>query len=696
MSKRPSAGSSRLSAVDSIHSQLLSECPAAGLGGSRNCQSRKGRLVSGATAWARHSIRRVWAVAQVLVTLSFAAAKADSPETKGLPAIPVIQVDSSRPAPSWAVMQRHLIETMNRAGVEFYRAYTRPDGTLRWKERYEGGMNSSDDAYEGFRGFSLHHILGGSKELDDLHRRAWEGITRQFSRYGQIYREFDSNWDWMHHGEGYVSFYPLGMADPYDERFRDRSIRFAAMYTGEDPEAPNYNAELRLMRASMTGSRGPKMSWTKRDWIPTNANLVYYPLPFDDIPDVHSPTGWINDHPEDDQFGRIVRTMSDRMAKGDVPINLTAAPLIANAFLYTGEEKYRRWITDYLGKWVDLTRRNHGITPDNVGLSGKIGEHMNGNWWGGYYGWKWPRGGTDIVLASLTAAKVAVLLTGEDHWLALPRSQAAVMRERGEVRDGAPMVPVRYDDTRGWHHYLRESAHPYVHFWHVSQSEQDWRQVERLSELARKRGGIQDPDLGWAEFLRGRNPGFPLAAMQNDLLFIQGKLARILNEHGDPETWFDAQWLALEPLPTDNLVRLTIGGLPVHKRGEMLHSYVRYFDPDSRVPGLPQGVAALVTSIDSDSMDLEIVNTNLFETRRVVVQGGAYGEHRITNVRREAANAEQVLAEERSLQEGVTEIEGRYFQIDLEPGAGTTVRIGLDRFVSTPSYEFPWQARGTN
>ena len=116
-------------------------------------------------------------------------------------------------------------------------------------------MNSSDDAYEGFRDFSLHHVLGGSKELDILHRRVWEGITRQFTRYGQIYREFDGNWDWMHHGEGYVSFYPLGMADPHDKVFRDRSIRFAAMYTGEDPEAPNYDSEQRLMRASMTGSR---------------------------------------------------------------------------------------------------------------------------------------------------------------------------------------------------------------------------------------------------------------------------------------------------------------------------------------------------------------------------------------------------------------------------------------------------------
>ena len=139
----------------------------------------------------------------------------------------VIRADVAQTPPAWARLERKLIQTMNRAGEEFVRVYARPDGTLYWKERYEGGMNSSDDAYEEFRGFSLHHALGGSRKLDELHRRVWEGITRQFTRYGQIYREFDSNWDWMHHGEGYVSFYPLGLADPNDERFRERSIRFA-------------------------------------------------------------------------------------------------------------------------------------------------------------------------------------------------------------------------------------------------------------------------------------------------------------------------------------------------------------------------------------------------------------------------------------------------------------------------------------
>ena len=636
-------------------------------------------------------VQAVW----MLLAMAFSqgpspGASSDEP----VPDIPVIRADVPRTAPPWALLERHLIETLDRAGVEFVKAYTLPDGSLRWKERYEGGMNSSDDAYEAFRGFSLHHALGGSRELDTLHRTVWEGITRQFARYGQIYREFDSNWDWMHHGEGYVSLYPLGMTDPHDDTFRERSVRFAAMYTGEDPEAPNYDPGLKLMRASMTGSRGPKMRWTKRDWIPTNANLVYYHLPFDDIPGVDSSTGWINDHPEDDQFGRIVRTMSDRMAKGDVPINLTAVPLIANAFLYTGDEKYRRWILDYLGKWIELTEANSGITPDNVGLSGRIGEHNGGRWWGGYYGWKWPRGGTDIVLATLTAAKVALLMTGEHRWLELPRSQARVMRTRGEVRDGVSMVPVRYDGAREWHHFVPEQAYPYVQLWYMSQTGEDWRQVERIGTLERQRGDLADPDLGWAYFVRGENPQYPVAAFSRDLKVVHRKLARILNEHGDPETWFDAHWLSLDPVPTDNLVRLTIAGLPVHKRGEMLHSLVRYFDLDKRQAGLPQGVAALVTGIAADSVTLELVNTNLFEQRRMVVQGGTYGEHRIKDVTFGPVSPGwtpgSALPDSTTLARQTTTVNGMHFAVDLAPGAGITLEIGLQRYDAKPGYAFPW------
>lgn len=639
----------------------------------------------------------------LILAILFAASwslPAQESEPDDIPDLVVIEADLPRPAPAWALLERHLIETMDRAGAEFVKAYTRHDGTLIWKERYEGGMNSSDDAYEGFRGFSLHHILGGSKKLDELHRHVWEGITRQFTRYGQIYREFDSNWDWMHHGEGYVSFYPFGMADPADRKFRERSVRFAAMYIGEGPEAPNYDPELKIMRAVMNGSRGPKLEWNKRDWIPTNANLVYYPLPFDDIPGVTSSAGWINDHPDDDQFGRIVQTMSDRMAKGDVPINMTSAPLIANAYLYTGDKKYAEWVEDYMGGWIERTKQNNGITPDNVGINGKVGEHNGGHWWGGYYGWKWPRGGIDIVLAGLTGAKVARLLSGGDDWFDLPRSQLDVMRKRAKVENGATLIPIRYDDRNGWHHFVKEPPYAAVNLWAASQREEDWRHVARLADAemnppgTRGAGKLTDPDLGWAYFVRGKNPGFPLEAFRADLEFIAQKMKRILNERGDPETWYDAQWLALEPMPTDNLVRLTIGGLPVHKRGEMLHSRLRYFDAEARQPGLPQGVAALVSRMDGNRLEVQLVNTNVFEQRSMIVQAGAYAEHRFREVTFEAAQeAQSADARPANSLEGeqrTVQVDGPYVRVNLAPGAVTTLQIEMALYTNQPTYAFPW------
>ena len=44
-------------------------------------------------------------------------------------------------------------------------------------------------------------------------------------------------------------------------------------------------------------------------------------------------------------------------------------------------------------------------------------------------------------------------------------------------------------------------------------------------------------------------------------------------------------------------------------------------------PGLPEDVAALVDSLKDDSTSLVLVNLNQSETRTVIVQGGAYGEH---------------------------------------------------------------------
>jgi len=610
-----------------------------------------------------------------------------------------IRCDAQMVPPEWALLERHLIDTLNRAGIEFYNTYVEEDGSVRYKERYEGGMNSSDDLYEGFKGFSLHTTLGGSEELSRLHRQAWEGITRQFTRYGQIYREFDSNWDWMHHGEGYVDFYTLGFVEPNDVLFRDRSVRFAAMFIGEDPEAPNYDPHLKQMRASMTGSRGPKMEWTKRDWIPTNANLVYRHLPFDDIPGVDTTSAWINDHPDNDLFAKVVQVMSDRMAKGDIPLNLTSTPLIANAYFYTGDTKYIQWVKDYINRWEQLTENNNGITPDNVGLSGEVGEYT-GHWWGGYYGWYWVGGGVHIIRAELTSGKVATLLTGDTRWMDLPRSQLAMLRGKGKMTNGELQVPIRHNED-GWHHFRRESPSDYLHLWFMSQSDSDWNEIERLTESQIKsRGHINDQDLEWAQFIKGKNSGFAERALSLELKTVIRKIGFIQKEHGDPETFVDNKWILVDPMKLDSLVRLTIGGLPVKVQGEMLYSQVRYFDGERRRAGLPPDVAALVIHIEKDWIEIEIVNLNSVESRQLIIQGGAYGEHSFDSVEytqvadiqppvRDVRNPRSGMVEQ-ALTQNTRELNDRAFTVNLAPGSGSKLRIKIKRYSGQPSFDFPW------
>ncbi|CAF4420791.1 unnamed protein product, partial [Adineta steineri] len=111
------------------------------------------------------------------------------------------------------------------------------------------------------------------------------------------------------------------------------------------------------------------------------------------------------------------------MTRGDVPLNLNATGLVTHAFLYSDEEKYRRWVLEYLKAWKERTHQNGGIIPDNIGLTGKIGEYNDGKWWGGYYGWRWPHGFVTIIEPLTNACMNAVLLTGDISQLDLARQQ---------------------------------------------------------------------------------------------------------------------------------------------------------------------------------------------------------------------------------------------------------------------------------
>ena len=69
-------------------------------------------------------------------------------------------------------------------------------------------------------------------------------------------------------------------------------------------------------------------------------------------------------------------------------------------------------------------------------------------------------------------------------------------------------------------------------------------------------------------------------------------------------------------------MQLTLGAPLPHYNGGLLVSTLRHFDARRRRPGLPLGVAALVTGMTAERTDLTLVNLGS-EYQQVLIQAGA-------------------------------------------------------------------------
>jgi hypothetical protein len=558
-------------------------------------------------------------------------------------------------------------------------------------------MDGSDDPYEGFMNLALLYVLGGSDESYQLARQMWDAITWQWTEYGQVYREFDAYYDWMHHGESYLYLYFLGLADPRSLKDKQRAVRFAHLYTGADEEAQNYDQERKLIRSPITGSRGPRFEMTAEDWSTHRAILDDYLAPFEDIPgvsfaDMKCP--WSND----DVYSAILERMNARMAKGDVPLNLNATSLMAHSYMYTQDESFKAWALDYLEAWKTRTGQNGGIIPDNIGLSGEIGEYNDGNWWGGYYGWRWPHGFLTIIEPILNAVSNAVLLTGDYHHLDFARAQLDKIWEFRREQDGQALIPYRHFDS-GWADYRPVNLMWPIQLWMISNETQDLERVYRHGEQESWRHAVSPQYAGggtkhfiantlpWFQYIQGKNPEYPAEILQANLELVQQQLATMRSPEGDPQTWdLDDpmsihRWQELTPLILEGLVQLTLGA-PMHlSHGGLQHGRVRYFDAQRRRPGLPEDVAACVEGLDHASVTLSLINTNAFESRELIVQAGAFAEHRFQTV--------SVLDEEGGVLTSLP-VDAPCFSVELKAGAGARLHLTQKRYVDRPSYRLPW------
>src|SRR5207302_954556 len=115
--------------------------------------------------------------------------------------------------------------------------------------------------------------------------------------------------------------------------------------------------------------------------------------------------------------------------------------------------------------------------------------------------------------------------------------------------------------------------------------------------------------------------------------------------------------------------------------GGLLHCRVRYFDPDRKRPGVPPDVAALVRSVDAEGIEVELVNLNPMEARRVTLQAGAFGEHSFHGATLRRPNG----------QESESAADGPHLEVELAPASGGLLRLAMRRYQNTPGYALPWQ-----
>ena len=455
--------------------------------------------------------------------------------------------------PEWAVLQRSLIDLMNGAVAPVMKKYVRDDGSVMWPTTAEFvGIDGLDDAYESFFNWPVFYLLGGGDHILELSHRTYDGITGQFARYDcghghpMVVKEYEQGYDWMHQGEGNLFFYSLCLADPQHEKSRKRARRYAGFYLNEDPDAINYDPQKRIILCPHNGSKGPAYrNFEDKPYPYPHAFWKVYPLPFLDIEGIDT----ADDLQKPGMEQKMAQVMVERMARGDVACNLASTSLVMNAFLFGGDdrEKYKSWILDYLGAWIERTELNGGILPDNVGHSGIVGELMNGRWYGGYYGWSWPHGWGTLGDAVISAAENALLLTGDRNYMGLPRSQIDLMTAQGKLVGKTLHVPELHNDD-GWFGARPLRADWMAHVWIASMADGDIARIEKLrnhdvgdykaiqSHYSKHNGGNDAP---WIAYLRGDYPTYPVEILRHNQAQVYQCLDFMRQDQQDPVTYGD-------------------------------------------------------------------------------------------------------------------------------------------------------------
>jgi len=596
----------------------------------------------------------------VLITFTFLLLTTRS----GFPANPaVLIIDSPMPPPNWALLERELIRANTAACQEFFARYFDERGYLLCVERW-GGDDGPDDAIENCNDWPILHALGAPDVVLEMYKKAWEGHLRQytqaktsqvpFARDGMYYKEFPVMFDWVHNGEGLTVFNLQGLSDPNDLNFQKRVRRFAGFYMNEDAGAPNYDPKHKIIRSMFNGSRGPLLrKATALDWagdpieVENRFRLGHGERNYQEMLDHFK------------EYTDIV---------GDHPQNLLATSLALNAYMLTGEEKYKHWLLEYVDAWRERMAANNDIIPTNIGLDGKIGSECDGKWYGGAYGW----GFTVVVpqtgkLAHRNTHHLgfvgfmnAYLLTADDQYLDAWRKQTARINGQKKTIGGRPMHPRMHGD-KGWYDFVP--------------GEHNQNALETYYLSMRHEDRLRVPRNPWLDFLDAKNAEYPETALRSEFARIRQRVESMREDRTTPDTRLSDDPMQFNPASVSSLIELMMGGIHPGNKGSVLHCRVRYFDPVARRAGIPDDVAALVEKLSADEVTLSLVNLNQLTSRTLTIQAGGFAEHQFVSV---------------SFRNESREINAASLVVKLAPGCAGRLNFKMKRYANAPTLKFPW------
>ena len=622
--------------------------------------------------------------------------------------------ESIKIEPLWAVLERELINKINESAPKILSKYTRDDGTLLWPVSPEfQSVDGLDDCYESFHNWALFYMLGGDSWFLENAHREFGAINEYMAKFGSgfgypmVVKDYQPSYDWFHQSEGNYLFYMLCMADPKNQKSIDQATKFAGFFMNEDPAAQNYDPDHKIIKCAMNGSKGPAF------WIFRGG--PHYPwdgynIPFYDVPGCVNHES-VRKNPQNAEL--LGKAISQRQGKGDAVVNLSATSLATNAYLLTGDDKYKNWVKEYVTAWIDRTEKNNGVVPDNVGLSGKVGEYIDGKWYGSYYGWTWPHGWHSVGQAVGVAGQNIALLTQDLSYMDFPRSQINVLINNGIEREDRIFVPQKYGDPgkvsyfppvwisyivknddgtalqiNGWFEFMPMHPSDVAQLWSMTMQPDDMSISEKICSKSGSKFDVRawhhtkdqgGHDGAWLAFMRGEYPEYPETILKHNISQVESRLAFMETDTEDPKRYGDAYFQRRNPVTCEGLVQLTMGAPLPHYNGGLLVARLRYFDADKKRPGLPPDVSALVSKLNDEKAELQLVNLSKTSARELIIQAGAMGEHEWTKVIYKSDSESKII-----------EVDDKYLHIHLPPYTTINLELYMKRYANNPSYDLPY------